>query len=1070
MTRSSDGLSTNTIIAMKRTITLMAATLAAISSCTLHEMDLPGIREGEQTVEVQVVPSIRGKEDVPTKSSVTSGESEVKDINIFFYRDGLLAASEYIITPSVATFLLARDVPYNVYAVANVGRMEPLAKESDMLSYRMTLDASGFVSSLNSLGVPMVWSREAYTPSGSLVQLPVSLVRLVSKIRFRIDTDALAGLKVTAVRLCNGAAAVTPFRMNGHGGSKVTATSKVTDGDHASASDLQSLNAGGEVHFYALENCQGTLLPGNSDPWKKIPSNISVADLCTYLEVDCEFQSGFALAGTITYRIYLGQDNCSNFDIIRNVDMGVALCLTKNLDNVSWKIDPDVDYNGSLCSAYVEQGLHGLDNIYVGESSLLCLGINGYLEDFLGVGLPGHSLAVLGADGKASPDFETGEIIYSANDYFCVIKCIDATQGSNTLCLVDGEGNIVTDFTLEDGSLVGHYPLMAIGDGNQARPGDSVREPQCYPYPVVNGNADRIHIYLTDRDGNNLNCMDDWGQYGFDLSLFSPIGTKVTPTERMTGAAGSVSERIAGTCFSGNVTLGGTMDDGPSAVLSLKMSNTGASSSINSALSLGYHLDGYHSGFNTPFEVTLSSSKAESVSYFADYDIVTPKFYLGSADTFPSSEGWNLGGETYIAAYNPSFIDYRCDVCYVGKLRSTMVSPVLSNAAPLLFQKGGNSAFSYVPGSRTSIEQPYFCDGNTLILKHTSGTQATIDGLPFRIYVADPSDGIVKMSEDLSIPNRYIRADVGICTLGDRSVQYDYSDLNGGFVTSDGTTSTNTMYGYVWGDDGGYSYRGAGWYTGSCMSDEVDAHKDAQVASYDGYSGRNLHNIIIEDPVTFKVGWNTSSKCPVLEMSGNTFGCTFKCVVGICWNASCSWAYNTGGSATRTVYSIYEPEVNNTSFKYSYTMSGQSSSVKLPSAYNVENKFASINKTYWHENCTNAINLKSNRFSQLAMPESVTYYISVFVENANSVWVPIKTEIQPYTDKITATYYTFYSSTARGTYADTSSMTNPDGSDRGKNSSVSSQASKYSEYNKATATYNVGFEFLNLYRWNRFDL
>ena len=338
---------------MKRQITLMAATLAAISSCTMHEMDIPGIGEGEETVKVQVVPSIRGLEDVTTRSSVTSGESAVNDINIFFYRDGLLAASEYITTPSVATFLLAKDVPYNVYAVANAGRIDPISKESDMLSYRMSLGSSGFVGTLNGLGVPMVWSREGYTPSGSLAQLPVSLVRLVSKIRFRIDTDALAGLRVTAVRLCNGAAAVTPFRMNGHGGSKVTSASEVTTGDYASDSDLQSLNAGGEVYFYALENCQGTLLPGNTDPWKKIPSSISVADLCTYLEVDCEFQSGFALAGTITYRIYLGQDNCSNFDIIRNVDMGVALCLTRNLDNVSWKIDPDVDYNGSLCSAYV---------------------------------------------------------------------------------------------------------------------------------------------------------------------------------------------------------------------------------------------------------------------------------------------------------------------------------------------------------------------------------------------------------------------------------------------------------------------------------------------------------------------------------------------------------------------------------------------------------------------------------------------------------------------------------------------------------------------------------------------
>ena len=512
------------------------------------------------------------------------------------------------------------------------------------------------------------------------------------------------------------------------------------------------------------------------------------------------------------------------------------------------------------------------------------------------------------------------------------------------------------------------------------------------------------------------------------------------------------------------------MNDGPSAVLSLRMSNTGSSSSINSALSLGYKLDGYPSGMNTPFMVTLTSAKAESVSYYADYDIVKPTFYLGSGDTFPQNLGWNLGGETYIASCNPSYIDLLCDVYFVGKLRSTTISPVLSNAAPLLFQKGGNSAFSYVPGSRTTIEQPYFCDGCSMTLKNTSGTPATIDGKDCRVYVMDADKGIRSLSEDLSIPNRYIRADVGICTLGDRSVQYDYSDLNGGFVTSDGTTSTNATYGYVWGDDGGYSYRGAGWYTGSRMSDEVDAHKDGQVTSYDGYNGRNLHNIIIENPVTFKVGWNTSSKCPVLEMSGNTFGCTFKCVVGMCWTSSCSWDYNTGGSPTTTRYAVYEPEINNASYKYSYTMSGLSASVNLPSAYTVESKFASINKTYWHENCTNAINLKSNRFSQLAMPESVTYYISIFVENANSVWVPIDTEIQQYTGKVTASYFTFYSNTARGTYADTSSMTNPDGSDRGKDGNVSSQASKYSDYTAATASYGVGFEFLNLYRWNRYNL
>lgn len=1070
MTRSSDVLSTNTIIAMKRMITLMAASLAAITSCALHEMDLPaGGKDGEETVKVQVVPSARGTDGPGTKSAVSAGESAVKDINIFFYRDGLLAASEYITTPSVVTFLLARGVQYNVYAVANVGRLDPVDKEADFRNIRVDVLEEGFVGTLNGGGMPMAWSREGYTPTESLAQLPVSLVRLVSKIRFRIDTEALAGLEVTSVRLCNGAGAVTPFRLNGHGGSKVTSASDVTTGDYAVEQDLMELNEGGDVCFFALENCQGTLLPGNTDPWAKVPENVSVAGLCTYLEVGCEFQGGFALSGSITYRIYLGQDNCSNFDIIRNVDMGVSLCLTNNLDNVSWKIDPDVEFNGSLCSAYVEDGLHGLDEQYVGESSLMGLRINTYLEDFIGEGLPGHSLAVIGPDGKPSPDFELGDISYSGGHYLCTIKCLDATEGDNTLCLVDEDGQIVTEFTLDDGELNGLLPLLAIGDGGRYRPGERVIEPQELPYPTINGDDGHVYLYLTDRDGDNLNCMEDWGQYGFDLSLFSPVETAITPTSSLTSLLNASQSKMLAGYYKAVTNAGDEMGDGPSFVIDLGMTNPGTSSIMNSALSKAYNWVGYHSGANPIVDLLFSTDKAESVSWQADYEIVRPKFFLGSEDTFPSSAGWSLGGQTYIAAYNPSFIDYRCDVFYVGKLRSTLASPVLSNAEPLFFQKGGNSAFSYVPGSRTSIEQPYFCDGNSLILRHTSGTQATIDGLPCRIHVADPSDGIVNMSENLSIPNRYIRSDVGVTTLSGSYLSYDHEDLNGGYVTTDGTTSGNATYSYIWGDDGGYSYRSAGWYTGPDMARSIYANKDTYIASYDGYNGSNLHNIINESPVQFTVSWNTSSNSPTLQMSGNTFGSTFKCYVGMEWKSSCSWGYTSGASRTTTTFTVYDPQVNSTSYTYCYTLSGESASVNLPSKLTVESKFASINKTYWHENCTNGINLKSNRFSELAMPVSVTYYISIFMEGQNSVWIPISTVVKPYTDKITATYYTFYSSTARGTYADTSSMTNPDGSDRGKDSNVSSQASKYSEYNKATATYNVGFEFLNLYRWNRFD-
>ena len=81
-----------------------------------------------------------------------------------------------------------------------------------------------------------------------------------------------------------------PFFENGSGGSRASSPSDVGDGDWASSSDLTKLNAGGKATFYALENCQGVLLPGNKSAESKIPSEIpSSADLCTYLEMTASY-------------------------------------------------------------------------------------------------------------------------------------------------------------------------------------------------------------------------------------------------------------------------------------------------------------------------------------------------------------------------------------------------------------------------------------------------------------------------------------------------------------------------------------------------------------------------------------------------------------------------------------------------------------------------------------------------------------------------------------------------------------------------------------------------------------
>ena len=1049
----------------------LSAVIISAAACSIHELDIPEpVDTGSHSaVRIEVVPSIQGMDEVQTKSSVTSGESAVKDINIFFYHNGLLVASDYVVTPSVASFTLNEGIEYNVYALANVGKVTPADKESDFIKYRMTVGSAGFVGTMNSGGIPMAWQKSGYTVSRSVTQLPVALVRLVSKIRFKVDMDALAGLKVTSIRLCNGAGAVTPFTMNGHGGSKITAASESISGDYASASDLNTINNGGQIYFYALENCQGTLLSGNKDPWRKTPENISVANLCTYLEVDCEFQAGFALTGTITYRVYLGQDNCTNFDIIRNVDMGVTLCLTKNLDNVSWKIDPDVDYNGSLGDAWIEQGMHSMDDLYVGETVQWGLSINQYLEDFLGQGLEGCRLVARMGDAVNS-NLKFGNIIYSGGDYFCDMKCLAATDFPCSLWLVDSDGNYITDFALENDEIDCYEPLLKEGDGSRRRPGESIVAPQSYTAPLVNGSNGMVYLYLTDSHGDNLNAEARYGQYGFDLSLFDRVGMSVSASDAVKAkVSSSAANYIAGTYSLAGVSRGSSMDNGPAFTCQIKSSNSGTNSTLNDALSRVYHMEDHHDGDNHIANLSFSLPNTGSATAKADFGIVKPKFFFGSADTFPSSQGFAYTGMAYIGVYNPSKIDYHVDAFYVGKRRSSTDNTVISGTTQINYLIGGSTPAYLTPRAVRVVAFPYFGDRAYADLKHTATSMvadAVIDGLQCRVYNIDPANGVQTLSE-MDGNRGYVRGEVGITTLGGVDLYYDYQDLNGAFVRSDGSVGTSATYNYVWGDDT-YGYRGTGWYTGTGMHTPVYANKDGNVASSSGYSGANLYNIMRESPVQFSLTWNATAKCPELRMSGNTFGAKFKVLVGMVFTASCSARNNTTASWSTYTYKMAVPDAFSTTTSYTFSLTGESGMVSLPNYVTVESYFASMNKNYWHEHCTNAINLKSNRFSELAMPVQVDYYVTIMVEN-DGLWVPISASRTDPSYSVTTSAYTFYSNTARGTYADTSSMTNPDGSSRGSDSSVSSQASRYSDYTRATGSYKVTFNYLHQYNWNWYN-
>ena len=304
-------------------------------SC-LEEMEIPDIAPevvpAERTVAVPL--SICEAGGGVTRSSVSPTEDKISDYSVFMYQNGRLARDLYVGSNDATTVQLHYGQTYSVYVVANMGDVTPPDSEDDMDTFSYSVVG---VTALGTV-LPMSQRYGSVTVSeGTSMSFEVS--RLVTKVTFSMDALDVSGLNVESVRIRQTPFSVRPFSP---GGSKATAA-EVTDGDYASTADITALQNNGSVVFYMFENMQGTLLSDNTDPWGKVPENITGGDACTYIETVCRFdQKTTGREGTVTYRLYLGEDNITNFNVERNKIMSVSLKATEdNLRKSSWKIFSD---------------------------------------------------------------------------------------------------------------------------------------------------------------------------------------------------------------------------------------------------------------------------------------------------------------------------------------------------------------------------------------------------------------------------------------------------------------------------------------------------------------------------------------------------------------------------------------------------------------------------------------------------------------------------------------------------------------------------------------------------------
>lgn len=348
---------------LNQSIILAAASLLLVTSAASCLKEETPSEDNGGTTTMTAVASV-GKSDDGTKSSIVSDsgsyafERSLRNVTLFQFRDGVLDSSYYA-TGNGGTIYIDvtgdTGASYVFYALGNCGDLtDSHARGTSLRDFLSSTEIryNDPVADIASGGIPMFCGGSTVS-GGQWDGVPVTFsegssfaltfIRLTARFNFALDTHSLkyGTFEPTSLVLAQSPKCIVPFAA----ASAPSLASDFTSGDHSSSDDLTTLSSGLSVPFYMLENARGTLLPGNSDPWSKVPSNItSESGKCTYLELKGTYSdhSG-GLKAEHTYRMYLGKDNRTNFDVLRNYESTLTLTLSDDgFLKGSWKVERDI--------------------------------------------------------------------------------------------------------------------------------------------------------------------------------------------------------------------------------------------------------------------------------------------------------------------------------------------------------------------------------------------------------------------------------------------------------------------------------------------------------------------------------------------------------------------------------------------------------------------------------------------------------------------------------------------------------------------------------------------------------
>ena len=998
-----------------------------------------------------------------TRSSFTTEEDAVSNLNILVYRAGELITSAYTedVDESVIILRLAKGEQYNLYALANCGEVS-LKTESELLAYQYTIPS---LSSLNN-GYPMCWSRTDFTISTIVPDVSIELERLVAKVSFSLDPGVLDGLEVTSVRLMQSSKVISPFGLD----RAAASSSQVMAGDYASATDLTQLNNGGSIIMYVPENCQGTLLEGNTDPWGKTPDNISKGDVCTYIEVGCSFNEGFALSGDVIYRMYLGNDNCANFDVVRNSIYNISLLLTGDgLNEVSWKVDSDVDYTGKNLILTIKSGLRDMSQIYIGETTKFQIGIPESLNKIIDLETCQIIASSTSSSLTASSNIYISDITKENESYTVELTGVTASSLLHLL-LVDKNNKIIGEFSdgKESGITVlkGHLRFSNTNSSYTtavpALTSNLTTENRFANCMTVNKSAGHTYIYITDSDGIPLNTT---GCYRFNLSYYedlsiSPDGDIISDSSLTQKERNNLTNSLRTSITSLIHHSNSPNEKFPSTNkacfdLENSINHSGQDASVCDALSK--ICSTMLTGLEPQISYNLTAANANTAT-IKDYIGIVPVEVVrlplcSHSEDIPFAHP-DIRYKNAIGIYNPSMITVRyyegligCDhqKIYCSSVSSNQTASYIIGPHP---NRYGDSYIYYRMSHFSSKCTPYLAsDGYVTILTRD-------DGREYLYYSFDdmsnkesgPLGGAIS-GKCITTSQKY-DDNISVCSLSNRSVIEDdqqslkwyYQDwsekcdhCDACDVWYDGFKNAEIHFNYAWRD------------------------KTTTLASFDGFGNAigNSHSIDIKisdierltstEYISAQLELsNTSGLSLILKENGNIASNTLDISIDIIFKAELTGLRGSslfgGNKALTNKVDSNIPGVND----FSVTLTpGSKKTISLLDMNTIKRAILYINHSYWLASTANVnyyddgtgILRRNSRYSKFAKPYEVSAILTI---KNGTRWSKVTLSSASLSSIDVSSIGTFYDRTEEGYYAAAENITtnwayafnNPDGTSR----------------------------------------